>query len=332
MVRTETCHWVSLRLTFVAEQAEANRKRPKIETNSGAGGFTGASDNGARLLGNNGVNATGPYVPRGGGAPGPGTSEYTSPSSHDSSTTFHPLKVQSVSPSTTKPATISPPRRSRSPSDVARYRDGVLRTAQQQQEALTAPITDTEAPFFPRIHSTIQSPHIQQPSSFMRHQPVGTQSSPRPGPPITTPTMRKSSMRPDDTLPPTPTSMASSSASSTAPSLTPSVPGFDDSGRSHRSLPSFLPPPTLGSTPGSGYFDQRPHHSQSLPSRSPRTFPRHQKFSPTPMGHPVYHDYQSTSQLPTINQSSHESSNMSRNPTSGGIRQSPAGPGPPSGR
>lgn len=290
-------------------------------------------DNGARLPGNGGVNATGTYAARGGGASGPGMSEYTSPSSHDSSTTFHPLKAQPISPSTAKPATISPPRRSGSPSDVARYRDGVLRTTQQQQEALIAPTTDTETPFFPRIHPTIQSPHIQQPSSFMRHQPVGTQPSPRSGPPMTTPAMRRSSMRSDDTLPPTPTSMGSSSASSVAPSLTPS--NFDDSGRAHRSLPS-LPPPTTGPTPGSGYFDQRPHHPQPLPSQSPRTFPRHQNFPPsTPMGHPshpTYHGYQSTSQLPTINQSSRESSTISRNPTSGGIRQSPAGPGPPSGR
>lgn len=324
-----------LQLTFVAEQPEANRKRPKIETNSGTGGFTGAPDNGARLPGNSGTNATGSYVSRGGGAPGQGTSEYTSPSSRDSSTTFHPLKAQSVSPSTTKPATSSPPRRSGSPSDVARYRDAVLRTTQQQQEALITPTIDTETPFFPRIHPTIQSPHIQQPSSFMRHQPVGTRHSPGPGPPIATPAMRRSSMRSDDTLPSTPASMTTSSGSSTAPSLPPSQPGFDDSSRSHRSLPS-LPPPTPGPTPGSGYFDQRPHHSQPLPSRSPRAFSRSQNFPPpTPMGHPshpVYHGYQSTSQLPAINQSSHESSNMPRNPTSGDVRQSPAGPGPSSGR
>lgn len=320
------------RLTVVAEQAETNRKRPKIE------GAPNPNPGGSSSIG---ISATVPFLSGVGktGATGSGTatsseqSTYTSPSSHDSSTTFHPQNAQSISPCATKPATLSSPRRrSGSPSDVARYRDAVLKTTQQQQEVLVAPTTDTEPPFFPRIHPTIQSPHIQQQPSFLRHQPppIGAQAPlSRPGPPVPNPAIRRSSIRSEEVLPPTPASL-SSSGSSSAPSLTPSMSTFDDSGRSHRSLPS-LPPPTPGPTSGPGYFDQRPHHPQP-PPRSPRPFPHHQNFSPqTLMGHPShpnYHSYQSTSQLPTINQSTHEPSTT----TPRDMHQSPQNPKPPSGR
>ncbi|RPB12101.1 hypothetical protein P167DRAFT_553722 [Morchella conica CCBAS932] len=322
------------------EQAEANRKRPKIEgqTSSAGGVFASTVSSSGSL--NSGISATAPFlsgIGRTGGA-GSGTatsseqSAYASPSGHDSSNAFHHMNVQSVSPSAAKPVAISPPRRSRSPSDVARYRDAVLRTTQQQQqEALVAPTADAEPSFFPRIHPTIQSPHIQQQSSFLRHQPppIGAQPLSRPGPPIPNPAMRRSSVRSDDVLPPTPASI-SSSGSSTAPSLTPSMSNFDDGGRSHRSLPS-LPPPTPGPTTGPGYFDQRPHHPQPPPPPSPRQFSHHQSFPPpTPMGHPShssYHGYQSASQLPTINQATHDTSNMltstSRETHSSSLNQKP---------
>ncbi|KAG0124398.1 hypothetical protein HOY82DRAFT_182721 [Tuber indicum] len=286
-----------------SEQAEANRKRPKLESVSTAGAVGSAiTSNSVSMAG--GINATAPPVlalGRGSGPTGSGTatssdqSAYTSPSSHDSGT-CHPSSTQSMTPSTSRAYPVSPVRRSRSPSDVARYRDAVMRsTQQQQQEAFVAPTTEPESPFFTRIHPTIQSPHIQQQSSFMRHQPppLGAQPISRTGPPMPSPAMRRASLRSDEALPPTPASM--SSGSSSAPSLTPSVSSsFDDGGRSHRALPS-LPPPTPGPSAGTGYFDQKSHRPSAPPTRSPRTYQQSLPPPPTPASISPFHGHQAAS-------------------------------------
>ncbi|CAZ86497.1 unnamed protein product [Tuber melanosporum] len=316
------------------EQAEANRKRPKLESVSttSAMGSTITSNSVSMAAG---INATAPPVlalGRGSGPTGSGTatssdqSAYTSPSSHDSGT-------QSMTPSTSRAYPVSPVRRSRSPSDVARYRDAVLRsTQQQQQEAFVAPTTEPESPFFTRIHPTIQSPHIQQQSSFMRHQPppLGAQPISRTGPPMPSPAMRRASLRSDETLPPTPASM--SSGSSSAPSLTPSVSSsFDDGGRSHRALPS-LPPPTPGPSAGTGYFDQKSHRPSAPPTRSPRTYQQSLPPPPTPASISPFHGHQAASShaSSTPGQLGSENMNTSVGASAGGINPSPPQSKPPS--
>ncbi|RPA92174.1 hypothetical protein L873DRAFT_1711095 [Choiromyces venosus 120613-1] len=322
-----------------SEQAEANRKRPKLESVPTAG-TVGSATTSSSVSVASGISATAPPVlglGRGCGPTGPGTatssdqSAYTSPSSHDSGT-YHSSGTQSMPPSASRAYPVSPIRRSRSPSDVARYRDAVMRsTQQQQQEAFVAPVTEPESPFFPRIHPTIQSPHIQQQSSFMRHQPppMGAQPISRTGPPIPNPAMRRASLRSDETVPSTPTSI--SSGSSSAPSLTPSVSSFDDGGRSHRALPS-LPPPTPGPSAGSGYFDQRPHRPPASSTRSPRTYQQNLPPPPTPVGMSSYPSYQTASShaSSTPSQLGPESMNTSVGANAGGINPSPPQSKPPS--
>jgi len=322
------------------EQAEANRKRPKLESAPTAGtvGSATTSSSVSVASGTSAIALPAPGPNRGGGPTGSGTatssdqSAYTSPSSHDSGT-YHPSGAQSMPPSASRAYPVSPVRRSRSPSDVARYRDAVMRsTQQQQQEAFVAPVTESESPFFPRIHPTIQGPHIQQQSSFMRHQPppLGAQPISRTGPPIPNPAMRRASLRSDETLPSTPASM--SSGSSSVPSLTPSVSSFDDGGRSHRALPS-LPPPTPGPSAGSGYFDQRPHRPPPAPpTRSPRTYQQNLPPPPTPVSISSFHGHQATSShaSSTPSQLGSEIINTSVGANTGGINPSPPQSKPPS--
>ncbi|CUS13768.1 unnamed protein product [Tuber aestivum] len=321
------------------EQAEANRKRPKLESVSTAGavGSAGASNS---VSAASGISATAPPVlglGRGSGPTGLGAatssdqSAYTSPSSHDSGT-YHPSGAQSVPTSASRAYPVSPARRSGSPSDVARYKDAVIRsTQQQQQEAFVTPVTESESPFFTRIHPTIQGPHIQQQSSFMRHQPppLGAQPISRTGPPVPNPAMRRASLRSDETLPSTPVSM--SSGSSSVQSLTSSVSSFDDSGRSHRALPS-LPPPTPGPSPGSGYFDQRPHRPPAPPTRSPRTYQQSLPPPPTPTGISPFHGHQASSSHASSapSQLGPESVDTSVGANTGGINPSPPQSKPPS--
>lgn len=163
--------------------------------------------------------------------------------------------------------------------DFSGYRDGMARTTQHQpHEAQTASATDADNHFFPRIHPTT-SPHIQQQSSYLRHQPppVATQTiGSRNTVVLPSPALRR---RPDEAFSPLSVSGSiSSSGSSTAPSITPSsMANIDDSTRSHRALP--LPSPSSAS----GYFDQRTHH-QRQPSQpqSPRS-----SYGPTPLPLPT---------------------------------------------
>jgi len=192
-----------------------------------------------------------------------------SASSHRKSTS--PKQSRDFPSVTTASSPLSPPTIS---IDFAGFRESTSRTTQhQQQEALTVAATDAGSHFFPRIHATMQNPHIQQQSSYLRHQPTSVPTAPprAGGVVLPSPGMRR---REDTFSPMSPISGSiSSSGSSTAALITPVTPitsGLDENTRSQRALP--LPSPS-----SAGYFDQRAHH-QRQPSQ-----PQSPRYEQTPL-------------------------------------------------
>jgi hypothetical protein len=200
-------------------------------------------------------------------------------------------KVTSTSPSTRlrpvipwKPPT--PPNPIAIAKDLAIFPPARNTQSEAQQKLQTISAAESDNLFFPRLHPTTQNPHIQQQSSYLRHQPpLPSQSGGRlggggsggvgggashssgsmvfPGPAI-----RR--QRTDEVFSPLSVSggSVSSSGSSSAPSapsvtpLTPSLTSIEECNRSHhRALP--LPSPSVS------YFDHtsRAHHHQRQPSQ-----------------------------------------------------------------
>ncbi|TGZ79308.1 hypothetical protein EX30DRAFT_110673 [Ascodesmis nigricans] len=116
------------------------------------------------------------------------------------------------------------------------------------------PLRQDHHEYFTRIHPTTHSPHIQQQSSYMRHQPGPplSHSSARTPIVLPTPNVRRNTGESFSPL------LLSSAPPSTP--MSPSVIGLDDGDRSHRSLPP-LPTP--------GYFDRGMQYQQP-PPQSPR--------------------------------------------------------------
>ncbi|KAL7268498.1 hypothetical protein RUND412_008876 [Rhizina undulata] len=305
-----------------SEQLDALRKRPKLESipSSGSGGTSYTASSAASIT--SGINT--PTISTNIGKAGsigssmnlPGA-EYSSYSPPGSKAALNPSSTRSTSFSATTSTPISPKPPPHAPPDVARYRDSLVQTTQQQQEVLTASSMDTEPSFLSRIHPTVQSPHIQQQSSYMRHQPQLMGSQPpisRSGPSLPNPMLRRSSVRHEEITPILTSTSSSgvSSAPSNAP-MTPTIPSFDEGNRSHRSLPS-LPPPTPGPSSSGSYFD-RPHHHPP-PPRSPRSFSHHNPFPPpSSLTHPP-HSYSNPSPTPQ-SLSSNQLGTDNSNPASG---------------
>ncbi|KAF8247451.1 hypothetical protein K440DRAFT_643735 [Wilcoxina mikolae CBS 423.85] len=241
------------------EQSELNMKRPRLEN---------APNSGSSGIGNNMGNSGPPLMSIGkavGAITGPLSAYSSAPQEKTSPPSTHAPRAF---PSMATGTPLSPSKSTTVAIDFSGYRDGTARTIQHQpHEAQTAPAADADSHFFPRIHPTA-SPHIQQQSSYLRHQPppvasqnIGSRNSIV----LPSPALRR---RPDEAFSPLSVSGSiSSSGSSTAPSITPSsITSIDDSTRSHRALP--LPSPSSAS----GYFDQRTQH-QRQPSQpqSPRS-------------------------------------------------------------
>lgn len=165
--------------------------------------------------------------------------------------------------------------------------------------------------YYPRIHP-IQTPHIQQQSSYLRHQPTGSRSSIV----LPTPGIRRAGT---DAFSPL---SISSSGSSSALSMTPMTPSInnamDDNPRSNRALP----PPAA-----SGYFDRV------------QQFQHHQRTVSTPQSPLPYSAPESIRSQPGQHSSLYSTSNRRRSPTptqqqlvplyGAGITQSPSRAGTP---
>lgn len=295
----------------IQEQPEFNTKRPKLENHSSAGSLGGGAGISHVASGKGGGVSTAPSSTKSVGT-GSGTSSAYSPP-HKKSTppsqahrAFPSINTGSPSPSKSASAMAA---------DFAGYRDSVTRATQQQQKDVL-PSVDTESHFFPRIHTTTQSPHIQQQSSYLRHQPplmspqsIGPRSGILPSP---------TGIRRNEGFSPLSTSgtLGSSSGSSSAPS--PSVSGLDDAARIHRALP--LP------SSSSGYFDHSHRHHQRQPSQSSQPQSPRSAYGqkPPPFQSPSDHHSRSyTSSVPP--QHSPSLPGMS-----GGLPPPPPTPRPPS--
>ena len=250
----------------IEENSETNTKRPKLESAPGTSSSQGGTSDVGTAVGSpvsmSSFNQPSSAMVKCGGVMSSATPIAYSPSSvSPPKKPTSPKQPRNYSSMTTASTPPSPTTKS---TDFAGYRESLARTTQhQQQEALTASTADTDSHFFPRIHPAVQSPHIQQQSSYLRHQPTSAPTPPpRNGVVLPSPGMR----RREDTFSPMSGSI-SSSGSSTAPSITPITPltaALDENTRSKRALPFPSPTP-------SGYFDQRAHH-QRKPSQpqSPR--------------------------------------------------------------
>lgn len=264
------------------------RKRPKLESlPAGSAVSTPASSSGSV---GGGITTTGAFnIPRSATGTSAGrvgsigsttnTSSFSSPSSQS------PLTHSSALPSQQKSA--GSPTSSPVPS-ITHYRDGLVKTTQEQQlESFTSlsapPGPDTDSITLPRIHSTTsQSPHIQQQLSYSRHQP--------PLPSGSSTYSRSSGLqqiqqvhsmhRPGE-------EMGNTSALS--------MPPLDDS-RGNRTLPLPAPAPAHGNS--TGYFDQRSPHHHLSPSRSPRQHNYPQLPGPTQLVHSSSYPHPS-SRVPT---------------------------------
>ncbi|KAI5783532.1 hypothetical protein EDC01DRAFT_209581 [Geopyxis carbonaria] len=149
----------------------------------------------------------------------------------------------------------------------------------------------TDSHIFPRIHPAVQSPHMQQQSSYLRHQS-------RTG--IVLPNLGAQRQVLEGF---TPLSVTSSVGTSSVPSGTPlpsTLPSIDDTPRNHRSLPP------LTSSPIPGYFDHSTyqHRPMSRP-QSPRSSKQQQTY--TLDHHPRY-----TTSTPLSSPSTADSNNLPR--------------------
>ena len=164
--------------------------------------------------------------------------------------------ISTVTPLSSPPKTVP---------DVAGYhRESISRATQQLQDSATSSNSRSENLFFPRIRTTTQSPHIQQQSSYLRHQPMvmspQTMSS-RGSLVLPSPPGRRRAI--PEGFSPAATIVSSGSSSSSSAPITPLIAGFDEASRIHRALPIPSASP--------GYFAlERSHHHrhQRQPSQS----------------------------------------------------------------
>lgn len=301
------------------EQFETNMKRPKLESASGSQG--GTSDIGT---------ATGSPVSMGsviqpslamGAMTSATLGAYSPPSASSRRKSTSPKQSRDFPSITTASTPLSPPTKS---VDFAGFRESTAGTTQhQQQEALTMATTDAGSHFLPRIHATMQNPHIQQQSSYLRHQPTSVPTAPprASGVVLPSPGMRR---REDTFSPMSPISGSiSSSGSSTAALITPITPipsGLDENTRSQRALP--LPSPS-----STGYFDQRAHH-QRQPSQ-----PQSPRYGQTPLPLPtIEHHSHSRSYSSTSSSSLPAPTNSTMITPTHQLPPPTAGPGPNTGQ
>ena len=310
----------------IEEHCEVNTKRPKLE-NIPSGGSTGtASVSGTAGGSVSSIGSIGGSYSMAGGmgksgttVSGPTTTYHSSPTQKISSP---PMQHHSGPPTSTG-APHSPSKATSYAIDFAGYRDALARTTQKQKQESQIQTKDVDTHFFPRIHSAVQSPHIQQQSSYLRHQPGTVGTLPQPigrntGVVLPSPGIRR---RGDETFSPlsSVSGSLSSSGSSTVPSipLTPSLSSLDDTTRSQRALP--LPSPSSAS----GYFDQRTHHHrQTSQPQSPRS-----SYAQTPLPLPAM-DHVSRTYSPSV--AHHPTASSGISIPSGGLPPPPPTPRPPS--
>lgn len=150
--------------------------------------------------------------------------------------------------------------------------------ASQDATTPTAASVSSDGSYYPRIHP-IQAPHIQQQSSYLRHQP----NPPRNNVVLPAPGIRRVGT---ETFSPLSLSGSiSSSGSSSALSMTPMTPSINNMEESARNTRA-LPPPA-----SSGYFDRGPQfhqHQRTASSQSNSPYLAPEPVHPQPGQHTAY--------------------------------------------